>query len=256
MQTPKLLFVFAMLLVSSTGFTQSNPSEILKISDSTIFPTNAMFDWELNIKRNGEEDQNSEFLCWKKGDLRYFFFTVAPESNYGQSMLRIDSTIWSYLPLADDTIKTSYKSAFLGSDLSYADIMYNELSLYYDAKLLDEDSKIMINGQTEDAYKLELSAKPGADGYAKIITYIHKKNYATLKRDYYSKSGQLLKEISFSNLVFSGKQIKEMLLTVNQATNRGQTTFAKFYNIKEMKDIAEKYFSLNSIKTFQPSAVK
>ena len=54
-----------------------------------------------------------------------------------------------YLPLADDTVKTSYKSAFLNSGLSYADVMYNELARYYDATILQASAKVAGLGRRQ-----------------------------------------------------------------------------------------------------------
>jgi outer membrane lipoprotein-sorting protein len=175
----------ALLAISSLAWAEYSALEILKKADAVLLPSNAEFNWSMTVRKSGEDDRLERFVCWKKGDLKYLFYRVWPESNYGQAMIRIDNTIWYYLPLADEVLKESYKSAFLDSDLSFADVMYNELALYYDASVIED----VVDG----VLTLELRAKPGASGYARIVVRIDGRTYATLKREYYSKLAPCLR---------------------------------------------------------------
>lgn len=231
-----ILFVLTPLLSIETG------EQILSKADETLFPQNAEFKWTMTVSNKGERDRTSKFLCWKRGDEKYLFYTISPRSTYGQSSLRIEDTIWMYMPLADETVRTSYRSAFLNSDLSYADIMYNELSRYYDSTILHYDDEKIV---------LELTAKPDADGYDRIVTEIDKNTYATIKRDYYSKSGQLLKTIVFSDFKFQDSRLKEMTLEVTQPLLPNQKTIAEFFDISIKDNISNRNFTMSYIKNFQ-----
>jgi outer membrane lipoprotein-sorting protein len=215
-------------------------------------PKNAEFKWSLVVKRKGEPDKENRFVSFKKGDLKYLFYTYFPASSFGQSHMRIDSTIWIYLPLADDTVKTSYKSAFLNSGLSYADVMYNELSRYYDVKLLDKGVRAKGTDADYECYKLELTAKKGADGYAKIIAYIDMDKYLTVRREYYTLSGQKLKEIAYGGFAFDGKTVSSFSLEIENDLDADEITIAKFWDMKPKPEMPEKYFSLNFAKSWQP----
>lgn len=238
----KILIILTLIIISIPVFSEVSGIDILEKADKTLFPTNAEFKWTMTVYNSNDRDRTSKFLCWKKGDEKYLFYTISPKSTYGQSSLRIDDTIWMYMPLADETVRTSYRSAFLNSDLSYADIMYNELSQYYDSSILEESEGTVI---------LELRAKPGADGYYRIVTEIDLENYSTLNRKYYSKSGQLLKTIIFSDFEFQGSQLKKMKLEVSQPLLPEQKTVAEFFDIKVKNKISNKNFTLNYIKNFQ-----
>ena len=240
------LAIIALLAIAASAWADARAMDILKKADVVMLPANAEFKWSMTVKKSGEDDRIDRFLCWKKGDLKYLFFHVWPEPNYGQAMIRVDSTIWHYLPLADEVIKESYRSAFLDSDLSFADVMYNELSVYYDASFVDESS--------EETLTLELKAKPGATGYARIVVTIDRNTLATLKREYYSKTGQLLKVIAFSDLQYSGQRLSAMKLLVTQPMLKGQSTIAEFSDIRDKSDVKEQYFSLNYVKAFKPKA--
>jgi hypothetical protein len=240
-------------LAAQSGAAQAGAAlEILKKADAALVPKNAIFRWSLKVEREGEPTKEDRFLAYKKGDLKYLFYAYYPDSAYGQAHLRIDAAIWMYLPLADDTVKTSYKSAFLNSGLSYADVMYNELARYYDASVLDEDAKASgLEGERE-CWKLELKAKKGADGYARIIAFVDKENSLTLRRDYYTLSGQKLKSIAFGGFEFARGLLRAFKLEISNDLDPGQRTSAAFWDMESAPDMPEKYFSLNFARTWQP----
>jgi outer membrane lipoprotein-sorting protein len=245
MKKAGMIFV-ALLAISACAWSDARAMDILKKADAVILPANAEFTWSMTVRKAGEDDRLDRFVCWKKGDLKYLFFHVWPQTNYGQAMIRVDSTIWHYLPLADEVLKESYKAAFLDSDLSFADVMYNELAIYYDATIIGDSDG--------DTLTLELKAKPGAAGYARIVVTVDKNNLATLKREYYSKNGRLLKVIVFSDLKFSGSRLSAMKLLITQPMLKGQSTIAEFSDIQEKGAVKEQLFSLNYVKAFKPKA--
>jgi outer membrane lipoprotein-sorting protein len=226
--------------------------DVLKKADAALIPKNASFRWSLKVEREGEPVQENRFLGFKKGDLKYLFYDYYPDSAYGQSHLRIDAAIWMYLPLADDTVKTSYKSAFLNSGLSYADVMYNELARYYDASVLSPSAKAAGLDGDRDCYELELKAKKGADGYARIVSYIDRESFLTVRREYFSLSGQRLKEISFGGFELAGGVVRAFRLEISNDLDPAQKTTARFWDLKAEDKLSEKYFSLNFARTWQP----
>jgi hypothetical protein len=236
---------------ASQGASQG-AGDILTRADAALVPKNASFRWSLKVEREGEPTKENRFLAFKKGDLKYLFYTYYPDSAYGQCHLRIDAAIWMYLPMADDTVKTSYKSAFLNSGLSYADVMYNELARYYDASILRRGVVTEGLDGEHECYELELRAKKGADGYARILSYVDDKSYLTVRREYFSLSGARLKEISYGSFEFAGASIRAFALQIRSDLDPGQKTSARFWNLEPVAQLGEKYFSLNFAKTWQP----
>lgn len=226
--------------------------EILKRADLALVPKNAEFRWSLKVEREGEPAKEDRFLGFKKGDLKYLFYTYYPDSSYGQCHLRIDAAIWMYLPLADDTVKTSYKSAFLNSGLSYADVMYNELARYYDATVLRRGVTVKGLDGESDCYELELKAKKGADGYARIVSYIEEGRFLTIRREYFTLQGQRLKSIDFGGFGLKGPTVSAFRLEISNDLDPGQRTSARFWDLESKGEMPEKYFSLNFARTWQP----
>jgi hypothetical protein len=244
------------VLAAAAGAADVQSSEaldVLKKADFALVPKNAEFRWALRVERQGEPTKENRYLGFKKGDLKYLFYGYYPDSAYGQCHLRIDAAIWMYFPLADDTVKTSYKSAFLGSGLSYADVMYNELARYYDASILARGvPKKDLDGTEHSCIELELKARKGADGYARILSYIDESNFLTIEREYFTLQGQRLKSITYGGIVFEGKIVSAFRLSISNDLDPGQKTTARFWNMASKPDMPEKYFSLNFARTWQP----
>jgi hypothetical protein len=231
----------------------SEALDVLKKADFALVPKNAEFRWALRVEREGEPPKENRYLGFKKGDLKYLFYGYYPDSAYGQCHLRIDAAIWMYLPLADDTVKTSYKSAFLGSGLSYADVMYNELARYYDAKVLARGvAKKDLDGGDHSCVELELTARKGADGYARILSYIDESSYITIFREYFTLQGQRLKSIQYGGIEMTGKTVSSFRLSIANDLDPGQKTTARFWGMVSKAEMPEKYFSLNFARTWQP----
>jgi outer membrane lipoprotein-sorting protein len=231
-------------------------ADVLAKADLALIPRDASFRWELKVEREGEPLQDNRFLGFKKGDLKYLFYDYYPDSAYGQCHLRIDNAIWMYLPLADDTVKTSYKSAFLNSGLSYADVMYNELARYYEASIVKEETTATGLDGEKGCYELELKAKKGADGYARILCFIERGSYLTIRREYFTLSGQRLKEISYGSFEVGDKGMRAFRLEIANDLDPAQKTSARFWGFEIVDKLPEKYFSLNFIRTWQPKVEK
>lgn len=263
MKLQKLFLLFYLILFFTFFIsTEDAGSQILKKADFTLVPKIASYDLKMIDKIENEEDKINIFKCFKKTDLKYLFFAIYPETIYGQASLRIENTIWTYYPLTDQMIKTSYKSAFLGTGLSYVDVMYNELVNYYNVKILDSNYiyqeknwNSYLNNKKEKpvCFKLLLTAKKGAEGYPKAILYIDKENFLTIKREYYSLSDEKMKEIYFYDFKFGkNNNITDFSIEVIDYLGTVYLTLAYFNNIKILNSLPDSYFSLNFIKTYKP----
>lgn len=259
-----LFIIFLLIFISFPFYSLSemDAKDILRRADFVLVPKIASYYLKVVDKRENEEDKINIFKCFKKTDLKYMFFAIFPKTVYGQAILRIDNVIWTYYPLSDQMIKENYKSAFLGTGLSYIDVMYNELVNYYDVKLLDSSyqyNEKNWNSYLESAkekpmcYKLLLTGKKGVEGYSKAIVYIDKINFLTIKREYYTLSSELIKEIYFNNFIFDKtNHIIKFSMEVIDYIGSKIITFAYFDKIKILNSLSDKYFSLSFIKTYNP----
>jgi len=255
------IFIIQFLFLSNTSLMAIDAQKILYQADKVLIPENARYKMFIEIKENNEVSKY-EFIGYKKGNFRNIFFTIKPVSIYGQSHLRIKDDIWMYFPLADTSIRQRYKSSFIGSGLSYADILYNDLLVNYKIESVKSDYKYndfrnkQWNGRdinSLDAIQIKLIIRKGSRGYAKVITYIEKKSLLTIKREYYTLSGDMIKKIYYNNYNFVKSKVDEFEIRIINLLNTNQKTKAKFYNIESQDNIPNHYFTTNFLRTFQPN---
>lgn len=255
------LLILLFLLIFSFNSSNDEAFNILKKADQVLIPQIAKFKFKLIVKKENEEPKETIYDCFKKYDDRYLFFVISPKTIYGQATLRIKETIWTYYPLADQMTKIDYKTGVLDSGLDYVDVMYSELTNYYDARIVDNNYIYKENnwnkyGENIKEYpvcfKLELKVKKGRPGYPTAIVYIEKNTYLTLKREYYSLSNEKVKEIYYYSYIFKNKDIKNFTMEVYDLFNIKILTIAQYYNIEVLKNIPDQYFTQNFIKTYLP----
>jgi len=75
--------VLAFLLTGQESFAQAvtdaaGAAKILERTDLVLIPANASFRWSLKVERAGEPTKEDRFLGFKKGDLKYLFYTYYP----------------------------------------------------------------------------------------------------------------------------------------------------------------------------------
>ncbi len=153
-------------------------------------------------------------------DAMYALFFRAPADIKGTGTLLIqrskaEDDLWIYLPAARKTrrlFSDNKRDSFMGSDLSYGDILGHRPSDWH-AKLLREDT---LDGTP--VYVIEATpvspAIQTSSGYAKQVLTIDKTNFIALKTDYQDDTGQPLKTISVSDVKALGETGKYQFMKV------------------------------------------
>jgi outer membrane lipoprotein-sorting protein len=140
-----------------------------------------------------------EVKTWSEGDNKAFSEYLAPAREKGSKMLKLDNQLWIYSPSTDRIIQISghmLRQSVMGSDLSYEDMMDDAALLErYQAEVTGEEE---IRGRP--CWILELTAIVPEVNYYRQVLSIDRERYVPLKADYYSKSGKLLKRISFDKV--------------------------------------------------------
>jgi len=133
----------------------------------------------------------------------------------------VDSRMWLYLPalgLTKELVSDEDQSgSFAGSSMSYGDLgSTGNLRDDYDATILREES-IEVDGASYDVWVLELMAKPDADAdYARVLTWVEKTDYLTLRMESYNDLGTLESEMAFVVLgEFEGDRVPEIIRSID-----------------------------------------
>ncbi|WP_037571604.1 outer membrane lipoprotein-sorting protein [Spirochaeta cellobiosiphila] len=196
----KYLSILYLLIATSAIGQESVESIITKMDDNRTF-TNSKMVGNLTIT-DQYGTRHSEFIAYTRGDYDSLIeFTSKAE--YGQKILRTEDALYLYFPDSEEIITlrgSALKQSLLGSDISYEDLTADRGTLYsYDARLLGQE--------VVDSYmchKIELIAKNKSVAYFKQVVWIDINRYVTLKGEYFSKSGRLIKKMNILEVIQKG----------------------------------------------------
>jgi len=141
----------------------------------------------------------------------------------------LDGRMWLYLPalgLTKELVSEEDQSgSFAGSSMSYGDLgSTNEFREDYDSTIMREE-QLTIDGEPNDVWVLELTAKVDADAdNARVLLWVAKEDYLTLRMEAYNDLGSLDSTMEFRRLgVFEDDRIPEVIYSENLADGTSTT---------------------------------
>ncbi|MBA53029.1 MAG: outer membrane lipoprotein-sorting protein [Pseudomonadales bacterium] len=185
----------------------------------------------------------------EEGDMSLMVF-LSPRDQKGTALLTHqhkdrDDDQWLYLPALKRVkkIASSKKSGpFMGSEFSFEDIGGQSIEDYTYKYLRDE------NYEGQDCFVVESYPVDKNSGYTRVVSWVDKEHYRTLKAEFYDRKKSHLKTLTASGFKqYEGKfwRPSEMLM-VNHQT--GRSTVLKQNNIKFKTGLSESDFNKNSLK--------
>ena len=144
------------------------------------------------------------------GNEKGLFEYVSPKRIKGMKILMLNDgdDIWFYSKRTNRVRKIAShqkKSSANGSDFSYEDMSMDDNREKYDYKLLGDENKY-----GKDCYTVEFKAKDVDDQtYSKLIFWIDKSNFVTIKGEFYDEDGSLWKILSMRGI----KKINSEMIT-------------------------------------------
>jgi outer membrane lipoprotein-sorting protein len=152
---------------------------------------------------------------------------------------------WLYLPALSRVkrISTSNKSGpFMGSEFSYEDISSQEVDEYTYTWIRDEP----LDGQ--DMYVIERVPVDKNSGYTKLVTWIDKEHFRTMKVEFYDRKGSLMKTLTHEGYHQYLEQYwrSDQMNMVNHQT--GKSTVLEWTNYKFQTGLTDRDFDRNALK--------
>lgn len=167
--------------------------------------------------------------------------TVYPPNEKGQVMLMKGKDFWVYLPSVDQPVRLSLSQRLTGQ-VSNGDIARMSFSGDYKAALLrieEADGKSVA--------VLELNRVTDWVTYEKIILWVTLSDARTLKAEFYTGTGILLKTCEYKKYELLAGAIRPFKLTFTDAIKKGEKSVLTYSNMN-IKKIPAKYFSRDYIK--------
>ena len=196
-------------------------------------------------------DRTISFKSWMKGNDYALIYITAPAKEKGQVFLKRETEMWNWVPAIDRTIKippSMMMQSWMGSDLTNDDLV-NESSIVndYSHKILGSETL-----QGYDCYKIELIPDENAPVvWGKIISWISKSEYYTLKNEYYDEDGNLVNVERLSQIKsFNDRNIptKFEIEPVNKADH---VTVMEILNIRFNEKMDDSFFSIQNMKSIR-----
>jgi hypothetical protein len=230
-------------LIITLLFQQISPSEVLLSLRKNLKYNTSSFSAQLEI-RKGKRVLNKSFKGYSKGENFYLEFTN-PEDK-GVKYLKLKGDLYIYLPDIDDVVRLSgdmLKQSFMGSDLSYEDLMQEDPLKYYKPVAMRDTT---IEGRIY--FILELEDTTGNAPYYRVRMVVDLDRNIWLKEELITKSGRKIKEVEaleFKNI--KGKYYPTSIVMRDLRLKDSYTKFV-FKEVDFDIPIPDKYFSLSELK--------
>lgn len=189
-----------------------------------------------------------EFKSWSETNKSTLTLITNPAKEKGQTFLKSGNNMWSWNPTIQRIIKlppAMMSQGWMGSDYSNDDIL-KESSLVtdYTHKLIQSEN---IDGS--DCYVIELMPLENADVvWGKIILWISKDEYISLKAEYYDEDLQLVKtHLAYTIKTFDGRRLPSVMEII-PADEPGNKTVVTIVNMKFNIAIEKDFFSQQNMK--------
>jgi len=235
-------------LVASLNVYSQDATEIVRKADTKFNGEKTNYsEMSMTIVRP-KYKRSLEFKSWAETNKSALTLITNPAKEKGQTFLKTGNNMWSWNPTIQRIIKlppTMMSQGWMGSDYSNDDIL-KESSLVsdYTHKLIKSE-KIDVN----DCYVIELMPLENADVvWGKIILWISKDEYISLKAEYYDEDLQLVKtHLAYTIKTFDGRRLPSVMEII-PADEPGNKTVVTILNMKFNIAIEKDFFSQQNMK--------
>ncbi len=222
------------------GAAQQNlsASEILQKSVQAQYPDVYISTIQFIASKPSQPDSTSVLKISRKGSDKAIAEILAPEESKGQKILRVGEDVKIFFPDICRLVPLTSKTTILGTTFNSTDILRVDLVKDYNATLLGAET---LAGQT--AYKLELKAKNESVAYDRVLYWIEQKNFLSLKGEFYTQSGKLLRVVTMSEPKMLSGALRMTKIVIEDALQAGTKTTSTIQTMEVLKDLPEELFS-------------
>lgn len=241
----KFILLLLTILVVSTLYAQ-DAEQIIRDVDRNLSAESRIVESSMTVHgRRSSRTMTSK--SYTVGNEKSFTEYLSPAREKGTKMLKLGKEMWLYSPSTDRTIMISghmLRQSVMGSDLSYEDMMEDrKLTDMYTPSLMGEE---IIEGRK--CYVLHLEAKVDDVAYHSQKQWIDTERLVPLRQELYAKSGQLLKEITLSDVQRIDNRWFPIKMVYKDVLKDGKGTEWSITYIEFDKKIPEHIFSKASLK--------
>jgi outer membrane lipoprotein-sorting protein len=188
---------------------------------------------------------------WSLGTEYSLLLITAPARDEGTAFLKREDELWNWQPRIERSIKmppSMLLQSWMGSDFTNDDLVrQSSIVDDYDHKLLREE---VISDRK--CYVIELTPKPDAPVvWGKVLSWISKEGYLTLKNEFYDEDGFLVNTMIGSDIKRMDDRELPSVMEVFPADEPGNKTRIEYGAMDFEIDIAPSFFSVQNMRKVQ-----
>lgn len=193
-------------------------------------------------------ERTLSFKTWSKGTDYSLIYVTAPAKEKGQVFLKRKKEMWNWVPSIERMIKippSMMMQSWMGSDMTNDDLVK-------ESSIVEDYDHEIIGSETLEGYECyKIALIPHDDAavvWGKIVSWISKKEYFTLKNEYYDEDGYLVNKETLSKIKNVGDRVMPTYFEIVPVDKEGQKTTMEFNEIEFNVDLKESFFSIQNMK--------
>jgi len=237
------LFVYLLPLSAFAG----NADEIIKKVEHNLNGKTAVMDMTMVVQTKRAK-RTMKLKSYSIGNEKSFIKILYPGKDKGITFLKIDNSMWQYVPRIEKTIKipaSMMLQSWMGSDFTNDDLVKeSSLSKDYSKKLLKE---------TDKEYSIELL--PNEDAavvWGKIIMAISKQYFLPTTVSYYDEDDVLVRELSYTDVKPFGEKFypTRWIMIPKEREKSDNITTIEISNAVFDEEVSTSYFTKRALKRY------
>jgi outer membrane lipoprotein-sorting protein len=200
------------------------------------------------VVKTKRAERTMKMQSWSVGKDKSFIKILYPGKDKGITFLKLDNSMWQYVPRIEKTIKipaSMMLQSWMGSDFSNDDLV-RESSI-------SEDYTVRLSGETDDGYTAELLPREeAAVVWGKIVMEISKQYYLPTKVRYFDEEDTLIRELSYTEVRPFGDRFypTEWIMDPKEPEKEGHQTLIRISDAVFDGQIGDSYFTKRALKRY------
>jgi len=233
------------LLLSALPLFAVTAPEIIKGVEHNIVADSGYSKITMSVTTSRGE-RTMEMESWNIGHDKSFIKILYPKKDRGITFLKIDTTMWQYVPKIEKTIKipsSMMMQSWMGSDFTNDD-MAKESSIV-------DDYEAVISAEDEATYTLTLTPRPDAAVvWGSIVMEVAKEHFVPLKAVYFDEDGVEQRTLVYSDVRVVDGRYLPMVMTLTPADKSGNKTVVSMEAVDFNARIEEERFTKSALKRY------
>jgi outer membrane lipoprotein-sorting protein len=228
---------------------QDNPTakEIIDRANQLMRGNSSYAEMTMKIIRP-KWDRTLSFKAWSKGTDLSLIYITEPAKESGQVFLKREKEMWNWVPSIERMIKippSMMMQSWMGSDMTNDDLVK-------ESSIVEDYSHTLIGTETieeYDCYKIQLEPHEDAPVvWGKIISWISRDEYFTLKNEYYDEDGYLVNREILSKIKNVGDRVIPTYFEIIPVDKEGQKTTMEFTHVTFNVPMEDDFFSIQNMR--------